>query len=179
MGNSLADQLLKAGMVSKQKAKKVKAQKQKQERMRRHNKIEPVDEAKALAAKAESEKLKRDRELNRQRKAAAERKALTAQARQLIETHKLDRADGDLPYHFSVDGRIQTIRLLPTQHQQLVAGLLAIVSLDESFELVPHDIADKIQQRIPEWVVHRGGVESAEDDSDDYAGYEIPDDLMW
>ncbi len=179
MGNSLADQLLKAGMVSKQKVKKVKSQKQKQERMRRHNKIEQVDEAKQLAAKAEAEKLARDRELNRQRKEAAERKALAAQARQLIETHRLDRAEGDIPYHFNVAGRIQTLRMLPDQHRQLVNGLLAIVLLDERFELVPLDVADKIEQRVPELVVHRGQAETAEDDTDDYAGYEIPDDLMW
>ncbi|HFD87633.1 MAG TPA: DUF2058 domain-containing protein [Gammaproteobacteria bacterium] len=179
MGNSLADQLLKAGMVNKQQARKAKAVKQKQERQRRHNKAETVDEAKILAEKAQAEKVARDRELNRQRKESAERKAIAAQVRQLIESNRIEVEPGELAFNFTVDSVIKTLRVTPTVHQQLTRGSLAIAALADRFEIIPRPVADKISERAEEAIVYMGSEQADNEQDDAYAGYEIPDDLMW
>ncbi len=179
MGNSLADQLLKAGMVDKQKVKKVQAAKRKQERQQRHNKVEKVDEARLLAEKAQAEKVARDRELNRQRKEAAEKKAIAAQVRQLIERNRVAQDAGDSAFNFTVDKAIKTLHISAPLHQQLTQGSLAIAALEDRFEIIPRPVADKISQRMPESIVYSGGAAGEEQLDDDYAGYEIPDDLMW
>ena len=80
--SSLQDQLLKAGMVDEKKAKKIKKDKRKQARQTPKGQT-VVNEARELAKQAQAEKSARDREINRQQQAVAERKAIAAQIRQL------------------------------------------------------------------------------------------------
>jgi len=82
---SLQDQLLKAGLIDDKRANKIKKNKHKQTRQKQKNKIETTDEVKLAAQLAQAEKVGRDRQLNQQRKAEAERKAIAAQVRQLVE----------------------------------------------------------------------------------------------
>ena len=91
MAKSLAEQLLKAGLVDAKKAKTVKKEQYDSQKHARKHKLETVDEAKAAAEAARQQKLERDRELNRQIKEEAERKAVIAQIRQLIDSNKVDR----------------------------------------------------------------------------------------
>ena len=106
---SLQDQLLKAGLIDNKKANKIKKTKHKQTRQQQKNKIETVDEAKLAAQQAQTRKVERDRQLNQQRKAAAERKAIAAQVRQLIEMNRQPRDDGDIGYSFSDAALIKRI----------------------------------------------------------------------
>ena len=83
---SLQEQLLKAGIVDKKKAKQVEQEKRK--KAKQANKGQPqINETKEQAKKALAEKSERDREINRQREAAAEVKAIAAQIKQLIEVN--------------------------------------------------------------------------------------------
>lgn len=179
MANSLADQLLKAGMVDKQKVRKVQAEKRKQERQRRHNKIEVKDEAAELAAKAAAKKQARDRELNRQRKAKAEQQAKMAQVKQLIEANRIDYQPGETAWNFSEGGKVRQLYLPEKLRAQVLSGAVAVVSATQGYELVPLTIAERIAERLPDRIVyHADATEDAEID-EDYAGYEIPDDLTW
>ncbi len=181
MGNSLQDQLLKAGVVDKKQAKKAKVAKhQAQSKKGKKGEQAPqVNEAALAAQKAMQEKVERDRQLNQQRKAEAEQRALAAQVRQLIEQNRVDRNENGEPYHFQ-DGK--TLRSLPVtaaQRDLLARGKLDIVREGETYELVPAKVGDKIRERIPERVMARPKVEEKPDEDDPYAGYEVPDDLMW
>ena len=176
---SLQDQLLKAGIVDKKKAEKIKKAKHKQRKQQPKNQT-TVDETKVLAQKAQAEKAERDREINRQRQAEADNKAIRAQIIQLITTNQIPRDNGDQSYQFTDNKKIKKIYVTGQQHQQLVSGQIAIVILNDSYQLVPAAVAEKISQRDESTVmVLNQKADNAIDEDDPYAGFEVPDDLMW
>ena len=176
---SLQDQLLKAGLIDNKKANEIKKLKRKQAKQKQKNKLETADQAKMAAQQAQAEKAERDRRLNQQHKEQAERKAIAAQVRQLVEMNRQSRDDGDMPYNFT-DGRlIKSIHVTQSQLKQLGNGRLCIISLDGAYELVPTLVAEKIQQRDESvQILSNKSTETPEED-DPYADYQVPDDLMW
>ena len=176
---SLQEQLLKAGIVDKKKAKQVEQEKRK--KAKQANKGQPqINETKEQAQKALAEKSERDREINRQREAAAEVKAIAAQIKQLIEANKIEHNSGESSYQFTDGAKIKKIYVTAKQHNQLSRGLIAIVRLKDQYELVPAPVADKISQRDEKIVLVKNQANKEELEEDDYyADYKIPDDLMW
>ena len=179
MGNSLQDQLLKAGLVSSQKSREVRTDKRKGARQQRHGGAVETDAVKADTQRALAEKAERDRALNRQRQDEARRRGLAAEIEQLIQAHRIPRDGGDLPYHFADGAVLKKILVTqPVQHR-LAVGSAAIVRLGASFELIPSEIAEKIRQRDPRSVVLQNIPTKDPDEDDAYAEHPIPDDLMW
>ncbi len=178
MGNSLQDQLLKAGLVDAQQTKQVRASK------RKHNKQvggkrQSDAEGRRRAQQAAAEKAQRDSELNRQHREEARRKAEVNELRQLIHAHRIPRGDGDIAYSFLDGSSIKRIYVTAEQQRKLAQGNLAIVRQDTGFELVLPEIAERILARDKCLVVllNKSGDNDSEDD--DYADHKIPDDLMW
>ncbi|WP_341706171.1 DUF2058 domain-containing protein [Halopseudomonas sp.] len=175
MVNSLQAQLLKAGLVDEKKLKQAQRAKKKEAKAQ-----PPGDNGPSAAQKAREQKAERDRELNQQREAEAARKAAEAQAKQMIEQNVVDRAGGETPYQFVSKNKIKKIHVTEEQFGLLSRGRLGITRLSGGFVLIPLEIAEKVRERVPHWPVHIAEVKketAAEDDP--YAGYEIPDDLMW
>ena len=180
MAGSLQDQLLKAGLADKNKAKQIKKEKTKQVQQQRKSKQGVVDENKQQLQQIRQQKQQRDRQLNEQRKAEADKKAIAAQVKQLIEVNCLSRQDAELDYNFTDNKKIKKILVDSVMLEQLSRGRLAIVSLQDKYEVVPAAVAEKIQQRLPERVIVANEVANNEIDEDDpHADYQIPDDLMW
>ena len=178
MGNSLQDQLIKAGLADAKQARRPRADKH--AKKSKKNRQQPVLSESAQAARqSQAGKAARDRELNEQRRAKAERKALRAQIKQLIEQHRLARDEGELSYHFEDNRKIRKIYVTSAIHEQLVEGRLAIVKLDGRYDVVPPDVAEKIRERDPNCVVRRKEPEPQTVEDDPYADYQVPDDLMW
>ncbi|EIC21234.1 DUF2058 domain-containing protein [Thiorhodovibrio frisius] len=176
MGNSLQDQLVKAGLASTQKAKQTKSKKRKQ---RRQGDDRETVERREAVARTEAEKATRDRELNRQREEEAQQKAAQSALRELIHRHRVARAHGDLAYNFADGAALKRLYVNAEQHAALVAGQLAIVRQDNFYELIPAETAARVAERDPERIlVWNQGGDSAADDSE-YADYQVPDDLMW
>lgn len=175
----LRDQLLKSGLVNEKQVKK--ARKEKIKEQRGHQGKPPAAEDKQRLQQAQAEKVERDRLLNQQRKEEAERKALTAQVRQLIETQRLPRAEGDIPYHFTDAGKVKKLDLDARLRDHLVRGLIAVVSLDGKYELVPRETAEKIRLRDATAVIvlNDRAAENQATEDDPYAAYQVPDDLIW
>lgn len=176
---SLQDQLLKAGLIDQKKAKKIEKTKHKQVKAKQKNKIETVDEAKVAAQQAQAEKVERDRQLNQQRKDEAERKALGAQIRQLVEMNRQPTDRGDIAYSFTDGSVVKRIHVSDSQQKQLSNGRLCIIKLDEQYELIPSSVAEKIQQRDAETLILSNQPTETPDEDDPYADFEVPDDLMW
>lgn len=176
---SLQDQLLKAGIVDKKKAKEIKKEQRKKAKQTPKG-SQPVDEAREQAKQALAEKSRRDREINKQQQAEADRKAIFAQIIQLIKMNRIARTGGEIAYQFTDGKKIKKLYVTAEQQNQLTRGQLAIVTLDEAYELVPAVVAEKIKQRDSKPIVllHSPGDTEVEDD-DPYADYQIPDDLMW
>jgi uncharacterized protein YaiL (DUF2058 family) len=127
-----------------------------------------------------ADKAERDRELARQQNELAAQKAVAAQIRQMIEHNRIQRPVGDIAYNF-VDGKtIKKLNLPQKLVDQLSWGQLAIVKLDDKYELIPAKAAKKISERDPAAVIALAVPQAnvvAEDDP--YADFQVPDDLMW
>ena len=181
MAGSLQDQLLKAGLANKKQAKQAKDHKRKQAKQKRAGQIKVDEERQRQEAieAARLEKLERDRELNRQRQAEQARKAALAEVRQLIETHRLPLPrDAELRYNFVHGKTIHHLYLEQKQIDQLARGQLRIAAFEDQYHLIPADIVERIEARLPD-VVLPLPKEDKPDPDDPYADYQIPDDLMW
>ena len=179
MGISLQDQLLKAGLVDKKQASQARKQKKKAQRQAQ-GRPTSAENTSALARAAASLKAEKDRELNRQRTNASERKALLAQVRQLVETHQIHIEGGEIGYNFSHAGKIRTLHITPDLRKRITDGQVVIVAIAGEYALVPLDLADKIRSRDEHCVMTTSGAgDPTADDDDPYAGYEVPDDLVW
>lgn len=175
MAISLKDQLLKAGLADNKRARQADHAK------RQAAKGRTDGESAALAVqKAREAQVEKDREASRQLLQQQEQKAVAAQIRQLIEAHRIERKGGELSYQFTDERKIKKLLVSEPQQYQLIHGQIAIVRLDDRYELVPAAVAEKIRQRDPAPIVllnTRPVSTVAEDDP--YADYQIPDDLMW
>ena len=123
--------------------------------------------------------VERDRHLNSRQKAEAERNAISAQVRQLVEMNRKSGDDGDIDYSFTDGTLIKRIHVTGTQLKQLGNGRLCIIKLDEQYELIPTLVAKKIQQRDENTQILSNQATETPDEDDPYADYRVPDDLMW
>lgn len=176
---SLQDQLLKAGLADEKKAKALKKEKHKQ-RKQQPKGAEQVNETQQRAQQARAEKAERDRQLNQKRQEDAERKAVKAQIKQLVEANRLERKYGDTAYQFVHEKKIKKIFVADAMVDQLSRGRLAVVFVNDDYEIVAEGVARKIMERDANAVVVLH--DRTQDDvgaDDPYADYQIPDDLMW
>ncbi|WP_100657432.1 DUF2058 domain-containing protein [Alteromonas flava] len=181
MALSLQEQLLKAGVADKQKAKQARADKRKQKKQK-----QPQDNAAKAAAQAAIEAKKaKDRELNDAQNKLKQERSIAAQVKQLIELNRQSRKGGEVVLNFPHENKIKRLYVTEALHRGVLGAKLAVVSLENEYELVPIKVADKIAERSPETVVYIADLSATEstassDDSEDwYADFEIPDDLTW
>jgi len=128
---SLQDQLLKAGLIDKNKANKASKDKQKQANLARRSGAKTDNAVKRQAQQERDRKLARDRELNLQKQQASSQKAIAAQVKQLIEMNCLDRNQGEIPYSFIYKNKVKNIVVTADMKNQLTLGRLAIVTFAE------------------------------------------------
>jgi uncharacterized protein YaiL (DUF2058 family) len=183
MGKSFQEQLLQLGLVDKTKASKAKkAQHQnKKQNAKVGKKHVVVDENALLIQQVEEKKKARARKLNLQRDAKLQKRAEDAQVKQLVEQHRLEKDDRGIAYRFTVSNKIQRIFVAKELADQLSDGRLGIVSLADQHDVLPRAILEKIQAINNRVFVTINAASSKEglDPEDPYAGFEVPDDLMW
>ncbi len=182
MGNSLQDELLKAGLVDKRQVneankRKKAAGKASAKGGKKKRTAKPVDPE---VQRQREEKAARDRELNQQREEVRRQREVNAQVRQLVSRHRHPRVaqDDDIPFHFDNKGKIKRLFVSAETHGLITERKLVIVNDNGQFELVPPEIAEKIRARNPSLVIDLPE-ESKPADDDPYADYKVPDDLMW
>lgn len=188
MGNSLQDQLLKAGLIDEkqaQKAAKSTHKKRKQKNKNQGKKKGPVEidqAARELREQVEAKKAK-DRALEEEKKRQARHRAIAAEIAQLIEQHQVERAQGEVAYQFQLGGKIKKLYTDDAQRQRIVKGELAVVRSANKFFLVPAEIGHKIGERNAKalLVLNDKPAKEAEKPAEDdpYAEFQVPDDLMW
>lgn len=177
---SLQEQLLKSGLASDAKVKQVKAEKRKQGKLQRNTGIATVDEIKLSAEQARQQQAERDRELNRQRKRAEEQKALAAQVKQLAQLNRIAQDAEGVAYQFNHDNKVKTVYVPEKVRVALINGRAGIIGLESGYEVVPAEIARKIQDRdASSVIVLNQATQDVAAEDDPYAAYQIPDDLMW
>ncbi len=176
---SLQEQLLKAGLIDKKKAKQAGHDKSTQKKVERKTGTQSVDEARLAAQAAQQKNIERTRELNAQRDALARQKAITAQIAQMVRQSRQSKGGGDIAYNFTHGTKVERIYVSSEVQGHLTAGRLVIIRLDNATELVPAIVADKIAERDPSLVVKVKKSSTKVDEDDPYAAFQIPDDLMW
>ena len=179
MGNSLQEQLLKAGLIDEQKLKQARSSKHKDTKKTGGRPSAEAQAARQAAQRAQAEKAARDRELNRQRQEEATLRAAENETRQLIHNHRVVRDGGDLAYNFTDGTALKRIYVNKDQHARLVSGVLAIVRQDAFYELIPAEIAARVRERDPALILVLNQAEKTPEGDDPYADYQVPDDLMW
>ena len=180
MNNPFQEQLLKAGLVSKQQVQKANKDKQKKKKQQRNTKQSITDETTLKAQKAAAEKAKRDRELNQRKEEQARKKAISAEINQLILANRIERNEEcEIAYNFEHQKKVKRIYVNEEMRQQIIRGKLGIARIEGRYELVPIAIAEKIQQRNEKRIVLITDDAQETDENDPYAEYKIPDDLIW
>ncbi|MER2493542.1 DUF2058 domain-containing protein [Catenovulum sediminis] len=169
MPSSLKDQLLNAGLVNQKQAKKAS---KKSKKNRTLNK-----EAQAAAEQRKLEQQAKTEEANKKIRLEAEKKAIAAQVKQLIESNALE-SNGDIKYNFDDQGVIKTLMVSAQQQKQLANGFIGIAKVADSYFMIPATIAEKVEQRGEGYIIVLN-TKVEEDEDDPYKDYPIPDDLMW
>ena len=176
---SLQEQFLKAGLIDKKKVKQANQEKSSQKKLERRTGTQSVDEVRLAALETQRKNAERARELNAQRDAAASEKAIVAQIVQMVQQSRQSKGAGDIAYNFTHDKKVKRLHVSAEVQAHLMAGRLVIVCHGGTTELVPKLIADKIAERDSSLVVRVNKGCSEIDESDPYAAFQIPDDLMW
>lgn len=196
MNNALRDQLLKAGLVTEQQVKKADEKRTAPKRKGKKNAGKParkqgskapakksnpeMDLASAYAARNQQERREREAAERAKREAAARKKAIKNEIRDLVRRHQVNKPEADTPYNFLVGDKIKRVYVTPEQNSALARGELAIVFQDGKRCLIPAESAARIHELDPERIIIRNTPEAPDTGKDDpYAGYEVPDDLMW
>lgn len=180
MSNPFQEQLLKAGLVTRQQVKKANQQQGKTKKEQHAKKIKPVDDTRLKIEQAAQDKQKRDRELNQKKQAQARQQAISIEINQLITNNHIPRDQScDIVYNFEHNKKVKRIYVNDAMRLQIIEGKLGIARIEGRYELVPRVIAEKIQTRNEKRVILFSDEQSTSDENDPYADYQIPSDLIW
>ncbi len=179
MSNPFQEQLLKAGLVTRQQVKKANQLKGKIKKEQHAKKITPVDETKLKIQQAAEAKRSRDRELNQRKQVQARQQAISIEIDQLITNNLVVRDQYcEIAYNFEHNKKIKRIYVNDDMKLKIIQGRLGIARIKGCYELVPRSIAIKIQQRNTKRVILFSDEQEAGDD-DPYADYQVPSDIIW
>lgn len=162
---SLRDQLVKAGLVSKDRAKKAQKEKAK--------KLHQAHRDKNLKSELEAEKLRKeaerrafdeakkamDLEKNQEIIAAQEKNRARSEMRDLIDRERVNKEKGETRFNFSHDGKkIRSVFVTDKQHKDLSDGKLMICRNDRDgfdYPILPvtfkeriHRLEEKLGEKI-------------------------------
>ena len=182
MSKSLRDQLMKAGLATKQQALQAKTSNKKKKRQAaRSGEMTDQEKRRIELEKERQAWAEKDRKRNLQLEDERQYKALDAQVRQLIESNMLSRDGGEAEYKFVYENKIKKLYVTDEQLTKLERGLLALAVLGDDFMVIPAPVASKVAERRPEAIVMQNDKSGdlTEEEEDWYADYQIPDDLMW
>lgn len=201
MANSLRDQLLKAGLVSKSKPESLPRPKSgaarggpkkgprangddrvapphsrngnRRGRPQDHRSSGELDLARAYALRAKAEAAERRREQAEIERQARLRKERKQKLAKALEGASLNKPDVDRMRHFEYGGKIRRVHVDDDQLSRLNAGELAVVQQAGRYLLVTRQVAEQIRTFAPEHIALLVQPGTVGDDDG------IPDDLVW
>ncbi|MFU8816007.1 MAG: DUF2058 domain-containing protein [Pseudomonadales bacterium] len=189
MAGSLRDQLIKAGLATPDRARKVDREVRVEKQARRKGKSSAPQpsaavEARARAQEINHQKAERDRAQMRAIADKAKAKALQAEIKQIVvqnDRRVKTQSDDDVAYNFVHGKRVKRIYVPKAQRDQISNGSLVIVNNDGIYHLLPKAAAEKVRARDPKRIIvaHSESKPAPGSDDDYYARFEVPDDLDW
>jgi len=181
---SLQDQLLKAGLTTKQKARQANADNRKKNKQKRsgvEHGASLQEQVKKDLAVSKADKLAKDTVLNDIKNSELANKEQQLRINQILEHHQIKGVKGESEYNYTFGTKVKKLFLDTITHKALVNGRLALCGLNETTYLVTSETAAKVAELDSSIIlVQNDKVEALETNEDDpYADYQIPDDLMW
>ncbi|MFN4263710.1 MAG: DUF2058 family protein [Thioalkalivibrionaceae bacterium] len=185
--NDLRTQLLKAGLVSQDKARKAAKKPRKPKPRVNESTTAAVDAAREAQAEA-------TRAANRARDEAKARRARAADIQKWIEDHHErlpDRLAAEqrgielIAHHYASSGqgkpaaRVITAHVTPAQRERLLDGRLRLTRYRGVQVLISAATAARIEALDPSWPLSPLPKEETPPEDDPYADYTVPDDLIW
>lgn len=190
MAGSLQDQLLKAGIATKQSARNAQAEKRRRNKQKKKKGTALVSELDKQVEQARLDKQAKDKALNDEINQKAERKADIARVKQMIKQHGLTDINGEIDFNFTFNNKVKKMVVDEKARDALVSGRLGICVLandkndDEDYYLLADETVRRIaniDESVVAYLYDRaaGEAEPEMEEDDPYAEYQIPDDLMW
>lgn len=181
---SLQDQLLKAGLSTKQKARQANSDKRKKNKQKRSGVAVDAsmqEQVKKELELAKQEKLARDTALNNEKKAALASKEQQLRIIQILQHHQITNVNGEAEYNYTFDSKIKKLFIDDVTHKALVNGRLALCGVEEKTYIVTAETAEKVASLDEKVILVQNTkvLEEVSDEDDPYAEFQIPDDLMW
>lgn len=182
---SLQDQLLKAGLTTKQKARQANSDKRKKNKQKRSGvaiEASLQEKIKHELEHTKQEKIARDNALNSEKKSALAAKEKQLRILQILQHHHLTNVNGETAYNYTFNSKVKKLFVDEITHKALVNGRLALCGVDEKTYLVTAETAEKVASLDEQVILVQNTkvVDEAETNTDDpYAEFQIPDDLMW
>lgn len=181
---SLQDQLLKAGLTTKQKARQANSDKRKKNKQQRSgvkHELSLQEKVKQDLASSQAEKAKKDAELNAEKQKELAKKENHLRILQILQHHQLSDINGETEYNYTFNSKVKKLLVDAITHKALVNGRLAICGLEEKSYVVTYETAEKISTLEPSVILVQNdkALDESSDEDDPYADFQIPDDLMW
>ncbi|WP_286266183.1 DUF2058 domain-containing protein [Thalassotalea atypica] len=181
---SLQDQLLKAGLTTKQKARQANTDRRKKNKQKRSGVdvgVSLQEQIKQDLAKQQAEKQAKDAQLEAQKQQALVEKEQYLRILQILEHHQIKNVNGENEYNYTFDNKVKKLYVDNVTQQALIKGRLALCGLDQTTYIVTSETADKIATLDEKVVLLKNDKveEQSIDEDDPYAEFQIPDDLMW
>lgn len=181
---SLQDQLLKAGLTTKQKTRQANVDKRKKNKQKRsgvQHGASLQEQVQQDLAKAKTDKQTKDNALNELKQLQLADKEQLLRIKQILMHHQIKNVSGDNDYNYTFDTTIKKLPLDAITHKALVNGRLALCGLDDVTYLVTRETAEKLSELDKNVVLVQNdkALDEQVDEDDPYADYQIPDDLMW
>lgn len=181
---SLQDQLLKAGLTTKQKTRQANVDKRKKNKQKRsgvQHGASLQEQVQQDLAKAQTDKVTKDNALNEQKQQQLADKEKVLRIKQILMHHQIKNVVGNNEYNYTFGTIIKKLPLDAVTHTALVNGRLALCGLDDVTYLVTRETAEKLSELDKRVVLVQNDkvLDEQVDEDDPYADYQIPDDLMW
>lgn len=178
---SLQEQLMKSGLINKQKAQQAQTEKRRNAKQKKKKGTLEVSEIQISVQEQKELQRRQDLEKNRQAQAELNARAAHGKLIQMIAQHCEKNYQGEIDYHFTYDKKVKRIAVNEKTQQGLIRGLLAICVLNEAFYLINKEAAAILTEIDPSVLValhdKEEPLQAKEDDP--YADFAIPDDLIW
>lgn len=181
---SLQDQLLKAGLTTKQKTRQANVDKRKKNKQKRSG-VQHGDSLQEQVQqdliKAKADKQAKDNELNEQKQLELAAKERVLRIKQILTHHQIKNVAGDNDYNYTFNTTIKKLPLDEVTYKALVNGQLALCGLDDVTYIVTRETAEKLGELDKNIILVQNdkALEEEIDEDDPYADYQIPDDMMW
>lgn len=191
MSQSLADQLIQAGLAKPEQAQKRVAKKNKVKRKQNHRGSQPANKQgkptknQAQPVNTSVVNLLDAPPANKQQVETERRHVLNLKIAQLFAQHNTAHPKGDSTYSYQYQNKIKRIYLSEQQRQQLIAGDLAITVFKAKTTLIPADIINELLAIDPARFVHHAQTHSLENTQENTSEntpddpHAVPDDLIW